>query len=166
MTGHDEPERTALVPAPSHNLHEAIGALLQAHDQQSAISHVRRLYRRLEEARQSGISYIKLSEAMNAAGVRMTPNTLTKSMARIRKERARDKGRADDVLPAASPVVVTSDPSQGAAVNPPPQNTSLASVLDLSLSTEARHQAIGKNYFEAGDNSRIAMAIKRRKQAP
>jgi len=152
---------------PSDNVNEAIGALLQAHDQQSAISHVRRLYPRLEEALQSGITWIKISEAMNAAGVRITPNTLSQSMARIRRERAQGKGRSDHVSPAAPQVVATQapNPSQGATVDPPRENTSLASVLDLSISNEARQEAIG-NYFKAGDNSRIAMALKRRKQTP
>ena len=168
--------------APSDNLNEAIGALLQAHDQQSAISHVRRLYPRLEEARQSGITYIKLSEAMNAAGVRMTPNTLTRSMARIRKERAQDKGRVDAVLPAASPVAPaaspvasaaspvvatpTPNPSQGAGVDPSPENTALASILDLSLSNEARHKAIGEFFKTSSEQRRIEKILKQRKQTP
>jgi len=163
------------VTAPSDNLNEAIGALLQAHDQQSAISHVRRLYPRLEEARQSGITYIKLSEAMNAAGVRMTPNTLTRSMARIRKERAQDKGRVDAVLPAASPVAPaaspvvatpTPNPSQGAGVDPSPENTALASILDLSLSNEARHKAIGDFFKTSSEQRHIEKILKRRKQTP
>ena len=152
--------------APSDNLNEAIGALLQAHDQQSAISHVRRLYPRLEEARQSGITYIKLSEAMNAAGVRMTPNTLTRSMARIRKERAQAKGRSDDVSPAASPAPATPNPSEGAGIDPPPEDTSLARILDLSLSNEERHKAIAEAFFKPGENKRILRALNRRKQTP
>jgi len=151
----------------SHTPDEAIAALLQAHDQHSAISHVRRLYPRLEQALHSGISYLKICEALAGAGVRMTPTTLSTYMVRIRKELAQGQGRATDA-PAAPRVEATPtpNPSQGAGVDPPPENTSLASILDLSLSNEARHQAIGK-YFETGsEQSRIAKILKRRKQTP
>jgi len=152
----------------SHTPDEAIAALLQAHVQHSAISHVRRLYPRLEQALQSGISYLKICEALAGAGVRMTPTTLSTYMVRIRKELAQSQGRATDAQ-AAPPVVATPTPpnsSQGAGVDPPPENTPLASILDLSLSNDARHQAIADAYFKPGENKRIAQALKRRKQTP
>lgn len=153
------------MPGTSKSPEEALGELLQATEQQTAISHVRRLYPRLEQALQSGISYIKMSQALSQTGVRIAPNTLAHYVTRIRRETAQGKGRRNHQEPTGSEGVVTprttssQSPTEPAAESPRP----LAGVLDFT-SNDTLQQTIDKNYFDAGSNDRIASALKRRKQ--